>query len=123
MLLLVMALVPSAAPARAGWKAGDRDVYGRVQGLRFEGLDEFCMSSSITARLTITRVVRGRPPARELFIKYIAHGDYRADMEFRFHLRPSGAEGAWLACQNGRGQGFICRSKKLDPGLRRGDEV
>ena len=99
----------SAARARAGWKAGDLDVYGRVHGLSFECLDEFCLSSSITARLTITRVVRGRPPARELTIKYIAHGDYSADTDFRFHLRPSAAEGAWLACQNGGGQGFICR--------------
>lgn len=83
-----MTLPPAAAFARdSGVRADDLVVFGRVKGLKYESLDELFMNTRITARLTITRVVSGRPPSRILTIEYIAHTDYVEDRPFRFHLR------------------------------------
>jgi hypothetical protein len=89
-------------------RADDLVVFGRVKGLNYESLDEFSMDAQITARLTVTRVVRGHPPSSVLTIKYIAHTDYAQDRTFRFHLRRS-QKGVWLACSDDGGRGYICR--------------
>jgi len=99
--------VASAAPDSI-IRADDLVVFGRVKGLNYESLDEFSMNAQITARLTITRVVRGRPPSSVLTIKYIAHTDYARDRTFRFHLRRS-RDGVWLACSEDGARGYICR--------------
>jgi hypothetical protein len=104
---MTLPLVASAA-RDSSIQADDLVVFGRVQGLNYESLDEFSMDAQITARLTITRVVRGRPPSSVLTIKYIAHTDYAQDRIFRFHLRRS-QEGGWLACSDDGGRGYICR--------------
>jgi hypothetical protein len=88
-------------------RTDDLVVFGRVKGLDYESLDEFSMNAQITARLTITRVIRGRPPSPVLTIKYIAHTDYAKDRIFRFHLRRS--QEVWLACSDGQGRGYVCR--------------
>jgi len=105
--LLAIAFVPSAASARDGWKQGDLDVYGRVTRLSYESLGDNSWDVAFTARLTITRVVRGRPPARDLTVKYIAHTDLRHDRDFRFHLRQS-ESGVWLRCGIDGGKGYVC---------------
>lgn len=107
--MAAMTLPPAAAFARDfGVRADDLVVFGRVKGLRYESLDELSMNARITARLTISRVVSGRPPSRGLTIKYITHTDYAEDRPFRFHLR-RWRRGVWLACSNGVGRGYICR--------------
>jgi hypothetical protein len=106
---LATTLPPVAGVARgSSIQADDLVVFGRVKGLNYESLDEFSMDAQITARLTITRVVRGRPPSPVLTIKYIAHTDYAKDRIFRFHLRRS-QEGGWPACSDDGGLGYICR--------------
>ena len=109
MFILAAALAPDAGAAPVSFnKATDLVVFGRVTTLSYEVLDEFGMNSAIVARLTITRVVRGRPPSSVLTIKYVGHSALVADHEFRFHLRPS-KEGTWLVCNDSGGIGYICR--------------
>jgi hypothetical protein len=86
----------------------DLIVLGRVRTLTYESLDEFGMSGVMTARLTITRVVKGRAPSSVLTVKYIAHGDLPADQDRRFHLRRAN-DGIYLVCRDPRGgRGYIC---------------
>ena len=107
--ILTATLAPAAGAAPVSFnKATDLVVFGRVTTLSYEVLDEFGINSAIVARLTITRVVRGRPPSSVLTIKYITHSDLVADREFQFHLRRS-KEGTWLVCNDGGGPGYICR--------------
>jgi len=107
--VLATTFLPVAGAAReSSIQADDLVVFGRVKGLNYESLDEFSMNAQITARLTITRVVRGRPPSSVLTIKYIAHTDYAQDRTFRFHLRRS-REGVWLACSDDGGRGSVCQ--------------
>lgn len=87
--------------------ADDLVIFGRVKSLKDEAIDDLSMDTLITARLTITRVVRGHPPASVLTIKYVAHTDFVEDREFRFHLRRS-KDGIWLACGDGS-RGYLCR--------------
>ena len=87
----------------------DLVVVGQVRTLSYEPLDEFGISGVMTARLTIARVLKGRPPSPVLTIKYIAHTDLAADQEFRFHLRRT-TDGNYIACRDRRGvRGYICR--------------
>lgn len=86
----------------------DLVVFGKVRTLAYEPLDDLG-DSQITARITITRVLSGRPPSSVLTIKYIAHAGLTPDQEFRFHLQRS-TEGIWLVCSGGEGRrGYICR--------------
>ena len=107
--ILAATLGPAAGAAPVSFnKATDLVVFGRVTTLSYEVLDEFGINTAITARLTIKRVVRERPPSSVLTIKYIGHSALVADREFRFHLRPS-KEGTWLVCNDRGGPGYICR--------------
>ena len=106
-LAATFAPVARSAPITPN-KATDLVVFGRVTTLNYEVLDDLGMSTAITAQLTITRVVRGRPPSSVLTIKYIAHSDRVPDREFRFHLRRS-KQGIWLACKDSVGVGYVCR--------------
>lgn len=84
-------------------------VFGTVDTLRYESFDDdLTMDGQFTARLTITRVVKGRPPSSTLTIKYIAHTDRPADYVGRYHLRRS-KNGIWLACKGRGGRGYICQ--------------
>ena len=106
-LAVVLFAVASCAHF-SGDESRDIVVFGKVQTLDFEPLDEYAISSQISARLTITRVIRGRPPSQVLTIRYIAHSDYPMDREVRFHLRRSD-DGVWLVCHDGLGRGYDCR--------------
>lgn len=109
LFFVAMTLPPTIGFARdSSIRTEDLVVWGRVKSLDYEALDEFGFNGQITARLTITRVVRGRPPSSVLTIKYIAHTNYVEDRAFRFHLRRS-KDGAWLACSDGGGRGYVCR--------------
>ena len=86
---------------------GDLLVTGYASTRAAEALDEFGMSSDITAELRISKVLRGRAPSQVLTIRYIAHTDLPEDSELRFHLRRSSAS-TWLVCKEGKGLGYIC---------------
>jgi hypothetical protein len=111
--LLAAAALALSASAEAREPAspvrdGDLVVMGYARTRAYEVLDEYGMSTAITADLRVSRVIRGRAPSRILTIRYIAHGNLRDDLELRFHLRPTPA-GTWLVCKQGDGQGYICR--------------
>lgn len=89
--------------------SSDLIVLGHARTLTYEPLDEFGMSVVMTARLTITRVVKGRAPSSVLTVKYIAHEDLPANQDRRFHLRRA-KDGTYLVCRDPRGgRGYICR--------------
>jgi hypothetical protein len=105
--LALVGLTAACAHVQDG-TSDDLVVFGRVKSLDYEPLDELAIDGRITARLTITRVISGRPPAAVLTISYIAHTDLASDQEFRFHLRRS-QQGVWLACAEGGSRGYVCR--------------
>src|SRR5215204_4568995 len=80
----------------------DLVVFRQVRTFGYEPLDDFGMSGVMRGRLTITRVLRGRPPSPVLTIKYIAHTDLAPDEDFRFHLRRA-EDGIYIACRGGPG--------------------
>ena len=89
--------------------SSDLIVSGRVRTLTYDPLDEFGMSGVMTARLTITRVLKGRAPSPVLTIKYIAHTDLPADQDLRLRLRRAN-DGIYLVCKDERAvNGYICR--------------
>jgi hypothetical protein len=82
-------LAPAAGSARtSGIRTNDLIVVGQVRTLKYDVLDELGMNGEITAQLTITRVLRGRPPSSKLTIKYVAHSPLAEDRDVRFHLPP-----------------------------------
>ena len=98
----------SSCVHNADVRTTDLVVFGHVSTLGYEPLDEFGMSGLMTARLTISRVLKGRAPSPVLTIKYMAHTVLPADLEIRFHLRRS-KDGIYLVCRDPRGgRGFIC---------------
>jgi hypothetical protein len=109
-LVLAAALtVSSGCVHHAAVPSTDLIVYGHVSTLTYEPLDEFGMSGVMTARLTVTRVVKGRAPSSVLAVKYIAHEDLPADQDRRFHLRRS-KDGTYLVCRDPRGgRGYNCK--------------
>jgi hypothetical protein len=107
--VLAATLAPAAGSARdSSIRANDLVVFGKAKSLKYQALDEFGLNGQITARLTIIRVVHGRPPSPVLTIKYIAHSDLNEDRALRFHLRRS-KDQIWLVCNEGGGRGYICR--------------
>lgn len=109
-VILGAALVTASSCAHnTGVADSDLVVFGQVRTLHYEPLDEFGLSGVMTARLTITRVLSGRPPSSGLTVRYIAHSDLPPDEQFRFHLRRA-ANGIYVVCQLGRKQrGYICK--------------
>lgn len=106
--ILATTLAPAAGFARnPGGQVDEFVVFGRVKTLSHEALTDDSMDTQVIARLTVTRVVRGRPPSSVLTIKYIAHTDFVENLDFRFHLQRS-KDGVWLACGDG-GRGYVCR--------------
>jgi hypothetical protein len=90
------------------FRPGDLVVIGYTTTKGVEVLDEYGMSTAITADLRISKVIRGRAPSRTLTVRYIAHADLRTDRAFRFHLRQT-PNGTWLVCKEDEGQGYICK--------------
>jgi hypothetical protein len=106
-LILAAAMAPlaSCAPV-ARDRTSDLVVYGLVEDVDHEVLDEWGINVAITAKLSITRVVRGTPPSRSLTIKYITHSGIPPGHAVRLRLRYS-KEGYWLVCAEG-GRGYRC---------------
>jgi hypothetical protein len=104
-LLSSASLEAKGHAARIG--RGDLVVTGYASTRAFEALDEFGMSSDITAELRISKVLRGHAPSHVLTIRYIAHTDWPKGLELRFHLRRS-STATWLVCKEGNGLGYIC---------------
>lgn len=88
-------------------ETNDLVVLGRVERIAYEPLDELNIDGIFTARLTITRVIRGRPPSSVMTIRYVAHTDLVSDRDSRFRLHRS-AGGDWLACAKPDERGFHC---------------
>jgi hypothetical protein len=111
-LVAASALALSASAGAKGpassVRRDDLIVMGYAKTRAYEVLDEYGMSTAITADLRISKVISGRAPSRILTIRYIAHTDLRDDRELRFHLRRS-ATATWLVCKQGDGQGYICK--------------
>lgn len=88
-------------------ETNDLVVLGRVERIAYEPLDELSTDGLFTARLTLTRVIRGRPPSSVMTIRYVAHTDLVSDRDFRFRLHRS-AGGDWLVCAKPGERGFAC---------------
>jgi hypothetical protein len=109
-LFAVIALGGLPAKSFAGHFDASTDVVvlGKVETLKYEALgDGLVMDGQFTARLTVTRIIRGRPPSHVLTIRYIAHTDRQVGYVGQYHLRRS-KDGIWLACRKGRDRGYIC---------------
>jgi integration host factor subunit beta len=112
--LLALALAPAAASgldptSNASREANDLVVYGKVENLDSDEFDDLGMNVRVTARLRITRIVRGRAPSPVLTIRYIAHSYLSEDAELRFRLRRAD-DGTYLVCTNG-GRGYVCADR------------
>lgn len=110
-MAVAVAVAPPADAARSDWRAGDLIVVGWTSTLKYEVLDDLGMNGEITARLHITRMIRGRSPASTLTIKYVAHSPWRDHVPMRLHLSRA-ADGSWHVCNDGRARGFICRERR-----------
>jgi hypothetical protein len=110
-LTFASALLSAATPAMAQQaprvRHGDLIVTGYATPRSYQALDELGMSGMITAELWISKVLKGRAPARTLTIRYIAHMGLPQERELRFHLRQM--KGIWVVCKQGGGQGYICK--------------
>ena len=103
----MLSVLPGCAH-RSTAVAQDLVVRGQVETLSYEALDELGLNGRMTARLTITRVISGRPPSPVLTVRYIAHSYLPADRSVRLRLRRSD-EDTWLICSESGGRGYICR--------------
>lgn len=112
LLLAAVSTAAASVPARSREQISRNDpqdliVEGRATSLSYEALDEFGMSSAITAQLRISKVLRGRAPSSVITIRYIAHMDLPKTGNLRFHLRRSSTT-IWLVCKEKGGLGYIC---------------
>jgi integration host factor subunit beta len=106
-LILALVLAPAASARRDGGKTGDLVLFGKLENLDYQALDEFGLNGRMTARLRVTRVVRGHVSSPVLMIRYIAHTNLPEDSELRFHLRRDDDD-TYMVCGDG-GRGYICR--------------
>src|SRR3712207_4554877 len=60
---------------------------GYAETLDTQVMDALGLDVRFTARLRVTRVLRGMPPSSLLTIRYIAHTSRASDRESEFHLR------------------------------------
>lgn len=109
--LLLPLLVPAAAlagPAPA--RPADVEVIGRLENLTYVsvGDDDGIGHGWITARLHISRVLRGRPTGRVIMIRYFAHTYWDDQVARRYRLRAT-AGGGYLACAPRGREGVQCR--------------
>jgi integration host factor subunit beta len=85
-------------------------VVGRIRNLNYEAIDDpedILGHGWITARLRISRVLRGRPSSRLITIRYIAH-TYRSERSaLRLRLRAN-ADGTYTVCAEPGGEGLVC---------------
>ncbi len=88
----------------------DLEVVGRLKNLHYEPIydpDDILGHGWITARLRISRVLRGRPASRLITIRYLAH-TYRYERSLiRLRLRAN-AKGIYIVCAEPGGIGLVC---------------
>jgi integration host factor subunit beta len=88
----------------------DLEVVGRVRNLHYEPIhdpDDLLGHGWITARVRISRVVRGRSPSRLITVRYIAHSFRYGGRPVRLRLRADGS-GTYTVCAEPGGEGLIC---------------
>lgn len=108
LIIIAAAVLPATVSADKFNAATDVIVFGRVETSKCAALgDGLVLDGEFTARLTIARIIRGRPPSTVLTIRYIAHTERHATHVSRYHLRRS-TDGVWLACRQKRELGYIC---------------
>ena len=108
LIIIAAAGLPTIVSADKFNAATDVMVSGRVETLKYAALrDGLVLDGEFTARLTIARIIRGRPPSSVLTIRYIAHTERHSTHVSRYHLRRS-TDGVWLACRQKRELGYIC---------------
>lgn len=88
----------------------DLEVVGRLKNLSYDPLDDpddLLGHGWVTARLHITRVLRGRLASRLITVRYLAH-TYRTETSaVRLRLR-AGADGTYTVCAEPSDNGLRC---------------
>ena len=108
---LVLLLVASQSPASVRPQPPpDLEVIGQLKNLDYESIDDpddLLGHGWVTARLSISRVLRGRSASRLITVRYLAH-TYRAEgSPVRLRLREN-ANGTYTVCAEPGGNGLIC---------------
>ena len=104
-LLLATIVLGAAAPASAHartddvtvtYQCSDLVVIGRFQNLEYEHVDledDILGHGWVTARVTVRRVLAGRPEARVVPVRYFAHSYFRRDRDFMLVIQRAGTAG------------------------------
>ena len=88
----------------------DLEVVGRLQNLDYAAVDDpedLLGHGWITARLHISRVVRGRSPSRLITIRYLVHTYRNESSPVRLRLQAN-ANGTYTVCATPGGDGLVC---------------
>jgi integration host factor subunit beta len=88
----------------------DLEVVGRLENLDYETIDDpddILGHGWITAKLRISRVLRGRSPSRFITIRYLAHTYRTESSPVRLKLRAN-ANGTYTVCAPPGGEGLVC---------------
>lgn len=88
----------------------DLEVEGRLQNLDYAAIDDpedLLGHGWITARLRISRVVKGRSASRLITIRYLAHTYRNESSPVRLRLRAN-ANGTYTVCATPDGDGLVC---------------
>lgn len=88
----------------------DLEVVGRLKNLDYESIDDpddLLGHGWITARLRISRVLRGRAKSRLITVRYLAHTYRTEDSPVRLRLRAN-SNGTYTVCAEPGGNGLVC---------------
>lgn len=88
----------------------DLEVVGRLKNLEYAAVDDpqdLLGHGWITARLRISRVVRGRSPLRLIIIHYLAHTYRNERLPVQLRLRAN-VDGTYTVCATPGGDGLMC---------------
>jgi len=111
--LLPLIAVPHPSTGNPRGKAsGARDVIviGRIENLSYKLVydpEDLLGHGWITARLHVTRVLRGYAPSSVLSVRYFAHSYSYGKGDVRLHLRRR-SKSTYVICAD-RGEGVRCR--------------
>lgn len=108
-LLWLIGATQSAANGPSA-PAPDLEVVGRLTNLGYEPVDDpndMLGHGWITARLRISRVLRGRLVSRSITVRYLAHTDRAESVPVRLRLR-AGKDGGYFVCAARGEDGLIC---------------
>jgi glucose-6-phosphate dehydrogenase assembly protein OpcA len=108
--LLWLAIAAQSTATASPQPAPDLEVIGRLRNVAYESIndpDDILGHGWITARLRISRVLRGRPSARQITIRYLAHSYRSESSPVRLRLR-AGTDGTYTVCAEPGGIGLVC---------------